>query len=41
MGSRHFIDKTQTHLGYFDSFDEAVAARREAEITVYGELKHE
>lgn len=36
-----FIDKKQRHLGYFDSFDEAVDARRKAELAVYGRLKHE
>lgn len=36
-----FINKIQTHLGYFDSFDEAVDARRNAELDLYGKLKHE
>jgi hypothetical protein len=32
--------KKQIHLGYFENFDDAVAAREAAEIKYFGELKH-
>lgn len=32
--------KNQIHLGYFDNFEDAVAAREVAELMYFGELKH-
>lgn len=34
-----FINGKQRHLGYFNTFDEAVTAREKAELEVYGEIK--
>jgi hypothetical protein len=33
------IDGTSTHLGYFDSFDEAVAVRKLAELEHFGKFR--
>lgn len=34
-----FVEKKQKHLGYFDTYEGAVAAREKAEITYFGENK--
>jgi hypothetical protein len=33
------VDGTSTHLGRFDSFEEAVAARQDAELQYFGEFR--
>lgn len=38
--ARICIDERETHLGYFNNFEDAVQARKDAELKYYGEFRY-